>query len=40
MRAFFEVVILRRFRADVDDGVWGTAGRRYASNVALVTGSR
>lgn len=40
MRAFYDVAIRRRFRADGGDGVWGTAGRRYASNVDLVTNNR
>ena len=32
LRAFTEVIILRRFKAS--DGVWGTAGRRYKSTLS------
>jgi cellulose synthase/poly-beta-1,6-N-acetylglucosamine synthase-like glycosyltransferase len=33
LRAFFEVVVLRKFR--VTEGIWGTAGRRYKNTVEL-----
>jgi cellulose synthase/poly-beta-1,6-N-acetylglucosamine synthase-like glycosyltransferase len=33
LRAFFEVVILRRFKAS--EGIWGTDGRRYKNTVEV-----
>lgn len=35
MRAFFDVIIRRKYL--VSEGVWGTSGRRYKSNIDLVT---
>lgn len=35
MRSFLEVTILRKYL--ITDGVWGTSGRRYKSNIDLVT---
>lgn len=33
LRAFFEVVVLKRFRTT--EGIWGTAGRRYKNTVSV-----